>query len=690
MRPLGGICRLSRAARLRTTTGLSMILRCTTTLLRRGATLRPALGPMLCVPFLLALLAVVGCGSSSTEEPSADEAADADAEAPAEPFVLGDLLDPFEAPPLEEIDANADWQDRPVVDALAELRDAKQDEPALVSVEEALSMKNDSEQANTKILSALSKLAPQDGEGVDFDARIRRALPQDLLTTNPLLSSSMAEQELSSLTAFGLFSFDWKMKPHASADAVVSWQTSADGMMDKVVMRDDLTWSDGQPITAHDIEYSFKVIMTKAVPVPAMRTGMDRLHMVKAYDDHTLIYFHKAAEAANVWNLNFAVIPKHVYEKTIAEDPSLRTSKAHTALELNPVVGGPYRYKEWSRARQIVVERREDYYTHNGEQVREKPYFKEVRFEIIEDVTTRLLALKSARIDEAELGAEQWQTQTDDADFYKNNTKVRGDQWTFFYIGWNLNPDIAPFFAEKEVRRAMAYTMDYEEMTDTLSFGLYPRCHGIFSPDSWMYPKDPPAMFEQDLDKAEDLLDEAGWVDSDGDGVRDKEINGRSVPFDFTLLVSNKPDRIAICNLLKQDLDRIGVRCTVQPLDAATFQQRMQDKNFQAEMAGWGTGTDPYTNKNIFGTGEFRNYGAYSNKLVDELFDKGIEELDQDKRAEIYAQIHEQIWEDQPYLFLYNYSSFYGFNKDLRGYRFSPRGPFHYSPGFSSIWSVAK
>jgi peptide/nickel transport system substrate-binding protein len=71
----------------------------------------------------------------------------------------------------------------------------------------------------------------------------------------------MAETEVVGLTGFGVFGFDWEFNPLASADAVVSWQTSEDGLYDKVVLRDDLTWSDGEPITAHDVEFSFRAIM---------------------------------------------------------------------------------------------------------------------------------------------------------------------------------------------------------------------------------------------------------------------------------------------------------------------------------------------------------------------------------------------------------------------------------------------
>lgn len=663
--------------------------------------------PINLATLLLAVLALgwsVGCGAPSDSKPDTEPAApssgeESASEAPAEestpsadkktsaeePFVLGDLIEPFDAPAtLAEVNELAgEWIDAPVLDAMKLLRDQKRSEPALVSVEEALAMKNDSDEANEKILSALSVLAPEDGAGADFDASLSRTVQQDLRSMNPILASSVAEAQVSTLLAFGLFGYDWNFTPFASADTVASWQTSEDRMMDKVVLRDDLTWSDGEPITAHDIEFSFKVIMSSQVPVPAQRQGTDQLAAVKAYDDHTLVFFHKQALAINVWNLNFFVIPKHCYEDSIADDPTLRKSPEHAALERNPVVGAPYEVAKRARGQEIVLARREGYYQHNGEQVRDKPYFKEIRHRVIEDTNTQLLALKSGNIDEGLLGAEQWLTQTDGDDFYGLNTKARGSEWTYFYIGWNLNN---PLFEDLRVRQALAYTMNYEEMLEDLCYGLYPQCWGMFHPESWMFPKDPAPLYAQDLDKAEDLLDEAGWDDSDGDGIRDKEINGRLVPFRFSLMVSNKPDRIDICNLFRENLESIGIQCDVSPLEAAVFQERVFKRNFQAYFSGWGSGADPYTTKNIIGTDQDRNYVAYSNQEVDRLFDEAEKEFDREKRAEMYGEIHKLIFADQPYLFLYTRSSFYGFSKKLRGYRFSPRGPFSYGPGLGSVW----
>ncbi|MGL4512228.1 MAG: ABC transporter substrate-binding protein [Lacipirellulaceae bacterium] len=617
----------------------------------------------------------IGYGAPSAAQP---------AKAPAGGFVLGDLLDPFDPPTLDGLNARVKWVDRPVLDTLKLLREAKAKEPAPeLTADEALALRNDSNEANEKILAALSVLAPEDGSGVDYDATIRRAIQQECLSLNPILQSSVAETEVVGLTGFGLFGFDWEFAPLASADAVVSWQTSDDGLYDKVVLRDDLTWSDGKPITAHDVEFSFRAIMSSQVPVPAMRSGTGDMKLVKAYDDRTLVYFHRKPLATNVWNLNFAVIPRHVYAASIAEDPTLKTSDYHAKLESNPVSGGAYEVASRARGQGIVLKRRESYYVHNGKQVRDKPFFKEIRFRIIEDVNTSLLALKAGQLDESRLGAEQWLTQTDGDDFYRGNTKARGEEWTFFYISWNLAD---PLFADVRVRRAMAHAMDYEEMLGDLCFGLYQRCYGPFSKGSWMYPKDPAPLYEFDLDKAEDLLDEAGWGDEDGDAIRDKRIDGELVPFEFSLLVSNKPDRIAVCNLLRENLENIGVVCNITPLEAAVFQERVFKKQFQAEMAGWGAGADPSTSKNIFATGEDRNHGAYSNEEVDRLFDEGEREFDRAKRAEVYGRIGNLIYEDQPYTFLYEHSSFFGFGKPLRGYRFSPRGPFSYGPGFGSLW----
>jgi peptide/nickel transport system substrate-binding protein len=311
------------------------------------------------------------------------------------------------------------------------------------------------------------------------------------------------------------------------------------------------------------------------------------------------------------------------------------------------------------------------------------PFFKEIRFRIIEDPNTSLLALKAGEIDEMMLQPEQWTTQTTGADFAERNTRVTAAEWVSFHFGWNI---ATPFFADRRVRRAMGYAFDHQRLLEQLCYGLYTPCTGPFPAEAWMASKRKAEPFRQDFDTAEALLDEAGWVDHDNDGVRDKEIEGRLVPFEFSMLVSQQPQRVKICTLLKENLEQIGVRMNVRPLEATVIQQLTQERKFQAYFGGWGSGTDPDSSENIWATGAGRNFVGYSNPEVDRLFVEGRRELDRGKRAGKYGRIQEILQDDQPYTWLYWRNSFYGFSKELRGYVFSPRGPYNYSPGFGSIW----
>ena len=630
---------------------------------------------------------------SATTEAPVEKVASVD---PNAPFELGNALQKFDPPSLEELD-KLKWNDGRIADGMALLREEKSGEPApALTAEEALKLRNDSPENNEKILAALGVLQPEGGQGVNFDAKMVRHAGGDLNSTNPLFTSSVTDGEFADLTGLAIMSFDRQLKNFAPKDVVVSWQTSEDGLVDRFVLRDDITWSDDKPFTAQDVEFTFKLIMTDhpLLVIPAVRgSGTDQIKAVKAYDDHTVVIFHKEALATNITNINFPILPKHVYENSVTDDPSLKRSAYHTEQEAKPVTAGAYEYVSRKRGEEFVVRRRESYYMHDGKQVRDKPNFAEVRVKTIEDLNTALLALKSGDIQQMELRAEQWAGQTNGDDFYAKNTKVTAPEWTEFHIEWNQRTadgkSPSPFFGDSRVRWAMTYAFDYDELINTITRGLYQQGQGTFHPTSWMFPKNPPELIKQNLDKAEDLLEEAGWTDSDGDGIRDKEIDGRLVPFEFQLMTSQTETGIQTATLMKECLEQIGVIANVKPTEFVVMQDKLIKHEFDASLGGWGAGTDPSMQSNIYGTGAQRNYGQYSNPTVDELFEKGLRELDPAKRAEIYGAIHLQLWEDQPVTWLFYRNAFFGFNKSLRGYNFGALGPFKYSPGFTSLFIPA-
>ena len=231
-------------------------------------------------------------------------AAPAKNESKSEPDTYSAGVQPFQAPPLAEIDAKAQWEPQPVLDALELMRARQAKEKQLATVDEALALRNTDAEANRKITNALGRMPAKESD-VDWNASLIRSLAADVRSTNPVMMSSTYEFEVAGLTGLNLFGFDWTFLPFALKSTVKSWETSKDRLYDKVVLRDDLVWSDGKPITAHDVAFSFKLILDPKVPVPAVRSGVDQLRWIEAYDDHTLVYFHKQSAATNVWNLNF-------------------------------------------------------------------------------------------------------------------------------------------------------------------------------------------------------------------------------------------------------------------------------------------------------------------------------------------------------------------------------------------------
>src|SRR4051794_39810221 len=303
---------------------------------------------------------VVGCSSSKKEaervaktDAKTAEAGSSSAEAAPKsdkPFQLGNQIEKFDPPSLVDLDKTAQWVNRPVLSGADELRKAQESAgPAPVSVKDALALRNNfptSSDANEKILKTLGRLAPADGAGVNYDETFIRHAQGDLKSSNPVFISSQSEFDYHSLTGLNtgsLISYDRDIKYFASKDSIVSWQTSKDRLIDKIVLRDDLTWSDGKPLTAHDYEFLYQVVMSDGVPVMALRQNLIQVKYVKAYNDHTLVVFFKEPFASNTDTLaNFPCLPKHIYENSIAEDPLMARSGFHTNLEDHPVVSGPY------------------------------------------------------------------------------------------------------------------------------------------------------------------------------------------------------------------------------------------------------------------------------------------------------------------------------------------------------------
>lgn len=415
-----------------------------------------------------------------------------------------------------------------------------------------------------------------------------------------------------------------------------SMAQSADGLQITVKLKEDIWFSDGVPVTADDVIFTYETISNPAVDAANIRNYYANFRKVIKIDDRTVKFildelYWKTIESVGV----FEVMPKHIYEFSDPAEFNNRRS--------NPVGSGPYVFEKWDVGQEIVLRRNENYWG-------EKPRIKKLVFRIITNSTAALQSLRSHGIDFMEPSSEQFADVGTDEDFNKQFYVL--DYWEpsggYAFIAWNFK---TPFFSDKRVRLAMTLITDRKSVVEHLLKGYSRIVTGPFyiygrqsDPNVKPWPYDPA--------KARQLLDEAGWVDTDGDGIRDRD--GVAFRFKYSYPAgSTTVERIA--KLLRDSAEKVGVEVVADPLEWSIFIERLNERNFQAATLSWG-GTiesDPYQiwhSSQIKGRGN--NFISFNNPQADRLIAQARRTLDEEKRYALYHQFHRLLHEAQPYTFL--------------------------------------
>jgi len=523
---------------------------------------------------------------------------------------------------------------------------------------------------------------PSDRSKISFDETLNFHLKGSPNTLSPIFTSSLYDSTVVGTLNDALFTWGKDLQIRVNEEVVESFDESEDHTTFILRLRPNLKWHDGHPFTAHDIVYSWQQILDERVPALTFKSGTDEIKECVALDDRTVRFVQPEPLATRLWNLVYPIIPRHIFEKHKQEFPDLKTGTYYNNFARAPVGWGPYRFVDWRDQERIVVERWEEYHG-------KKPYLKRIVFRIIPDDHVALLSFEKGTVDVVEpVTPQQFAIETTRSDSFKRvGVKGWGPEWSYRHIGWNMDGS-NPFFNDRRVRHAMAHAFNLPLIIDKIFFNLETPCHGIFHPDAWMY-NPQVKILEYDLDRAAALLEEAGW-NLAPDGWRYKEIDGRRIPFQFTLLLPQGRDFYPkVAAIFQADLRKLGVRMDTRLMEWSAFMEKAQKHEFQATMAAWGTGTDPDTNWNLWRTEEYktgRNYGGYSNPEVDRLFELGRREFDREKRAAIYQQIHKLIYDDQPSIFISNIPTLAVINKRVRGVQFSPRGLTGFDPAVFAWW----
>ena len=449
----------------------------------------------------------------------------------------------------------------------------------------------------------------------------------------PMLASDQPSHEIAGLVFNGLVKYDTDLS--IIGDLAESWHISKDGLVITFHLKKGVKWTDGAEFTADDVMYGYKTITDERTPT-AYSEDFKQVKKAEVLDRYAfrVTYEMPFAPALSSWASNVVILPKHLLEgKDITKSDLTR----------NPVGMGPYKFDKWIAGQELILNSNKDYF--EG-----RPYIDEFVYRIIPDSATMFLELQTGGIDMMGLTPIQYTKQTENDFFRTNFRKFRYPQFVYTYMGFNLKH---PFFKDKRVRQAIAYAIDKSEIIDVVLFGLGSPATGPYVPNTWPYNPNV-KEYEYNPAKARQLLKEAGWEDTDGDGILDKD--GR--PFRFTILTNmgNKL-RMNTATIIQWKLAHVGIKVEIRALEWATFINEFVDKRrFEAVILGWSIGLDP-DQYDIWNSGKIKekefNFVSYSNPEVDRLLEKGRRTFNIEERKKAYYRIQEILAEDLPYIFLY-------------------------------------
>ena len=449
----------------------------------------------------------------------------------------------------------------------------------------------------------------------------------------PMLAGDASSHAIAGMIMNGLLRYNpkWELE----GELAESWEVSEDGMKITFHLHRDVKWQDGKPFTSADVMFGYKTIISPDIPT-AYAEDYLQVSKAEAPDDYTfIVYYDKPfSPALGSWASSLPVLPKHLLEgKDITQ----------SELSRHPIGTGPYKFGEWKTQENIILVANPDYF--EGE-----PWIQQYVFRVIPDTATQFLELKAGGIDQMSLTPIQYLKQTNTKEFKKNFQKFKYLANGYTYLGYNLTREL---FKDVRVRRALTHAINKEEIIEGALLGLGQPATGPYKPGVWAHNPNV-KRYEYSPGKSKKLLEEAGWKDTDGDGILDKD--GKK--FEFTIVTNQgNNQRKKAAEIIQRRLKDVGVSVKIRILEWASFiKEFINKREFDATILGWALSPEPdqYDIWHSSKTGEAEfNFVTYKNDEVDALLEKGRRTFDIEERKKAYFRIQEILADEQPYTFLY-------------------------------------
>jgi len=429
-----------------------------------------------------------------------------------------------------------------------------------------------------------------------------------------------------------------------------SWEFSEDRKSLTFHLRDDVVWSDGEPVTSADVVFSYRAWTDPDVAWEAAY-ALEAVEAVEAMDEHTVRFDFSRAYSTQLLDTaaGAVILPEHAW----GQKPFSEWRTAGDWFRENLVVSGPFDLESWTPQQEVVLKRNPLYYEEG------LPYLDRLVLRVVPNQANQLTQLLTGDLDLV------IQLSPDDVERVESTAGVRIiPYWTRGYIALGTNQRRAPFGAV-DVRRAITYGIDRQTLVDSI-WGEYGRVIASpIPPNIWAYNQDVEPL-PYDPDEARRLLDEAGWTDSDGDGVRDKD--GEALAIDLVTNTGNRQREDAMV-LIQEQLGRIGVAVTPQAMEFNTMIQNVMGGDFDAVITGWQIPTT-FDFRYAFASEEIdggSNIIAYSNPEMDQLLDDIRSAPNLEEAKPLIDRLQVMLQRDQPYTFLWQSQRLVGVRNRLQG-----------------------
>lgn len=510
----------------------------------------------------------------------------------------------------------------------------------------------------------------ESGMGTPTDSPVlRRRLIGDPATLNAVMQSGVPEQQVLQYVSRNLLDFDARMR--LVPGLAERYDVSPDGRTFTFALRPEAVWEDGSQVTAADAVFTLRKIVDPDTPAPAIKPLFVGLEVAEATGEKTFRVRFRKASANQAMAFVLPLLPAKRFEKRrFLQAPDNRA----------PFSNGPYRFVSWKSQASIELTRNDRYWG-------PRPHFDRVVFKILPDNATAWRALLEDAVDETWIDQALKEKGAADPAFAACCRVVEYYDLDYNYIALNNR---SPLFSDARVRRALTMLLDRSAIVRSLYRGSARIISGPWAPDSPAYDTSV-APLPYDPTAAGRLLDEAGWIDTNGNGTRDRA--GKEFVFDL-LVSSGSSIGQQIDEVLAAAAKKAGIEVRVRPLEWSAYVDRLDRGDFEAASGAWSASGDP--NPDLFGlwhSSQFPPEGAnssfFKNAEADRLIEAAQTERDEKRRAAIYRSLHLLFRDEAPAIWVVNASKKYSLRKRVRGLTTSPLGLFGTWPGPLAWWAAS-